>query len=116
MFRGWIGYDLDGSLATYTVWEGPESIGDPIPTSINRVKALLASGQTVKIFTARVCSKQPPDIKAKAEAAIKAWCKKHIGQELDVTAEKDWEMIEHYDDRAISIEYNTGKLLLQDIV
>ena len=112
----WIGFDLDGCLATYDHWRGPEHIGEPIKRSVERARALLAAGQNLKIFTARVCSKQPKDSREVSERVIKEWCLKHLGQELDVTSEKDWCMIEYYDDRAITVEYNTGKILLQDIV
>ena len=107
---GWIGFDLDGTLATYTGWQGPHHIGDPIPPMIAKVKELLTAGVDVRIFTARVCSKCSPEEIAIAEQTIKAWCKQHIGQELLITAEKDWGMIEYYDDRAIGVEYNTGQI------
>ena len=116
MAKGWIGYDLDGTLAIYDYWRGPDYIGPPIPERVEHIKQLLAAGQTVKIFTARVCSTQSPDLKEIAEKTIRTWCKEHIGQELEITSEKDWDMIEYYDDRAISIEYNTGKILLENIV
>lgn len=35
---GWIGVDLDGTLAVYKGWNGPEHIGEPIPIMIDRVK------------------------------------------------------------------------------
>jgi hypothetical protein len=28
---GWIGVDLDGTLAIYGGWTGPRSIGEPVP-------------------------------------------------------------------------------------
>jgi hypothetical protein len=51
---GWIGVDLDGTLAE---WKEPYDvlqIGPPIPAMIERVKDWLAEGQDVRIFTARV--------------------------------------------------------------
>ena len=111
---GWIGFDLDGTLAVYTEWEGPDRIGNPIPTTIALVKRLLKTGIKLKIFTARVCSNQPEGIADIARAAIKAWCLQHIGVELEITSEKDWHMIEYYDDRAIAVEFNTGRILWQE--
>ena len=39
---------------------------------------------------------------------------KHIGQELEVTCTKDFGMIELWDDRAIRVEKNTGKIIKYD--
>jgi hypothetical protein len=53
---GWIGIDLDGTLAKWG--EGynvdVERIGDPVPSMVGRVKRLLEDGEDVRIFTARV--------------------------------------------------------------
>lgn len=51
--KGWIGVDLDGTLAHYDGWKGPEHIGAPIPAMVERVKAWLAEGKEVRISTAR---------------------------------------------------------------
>ena len=108
---GWYGYDLDGTLAIYSVWNGPEIIGRPIPLAIEHLKGLLAQGKNVKIFTARVCSLQTPEDIEIAIRTIEGWCLEHIGVVLPITAEKDYNLIEYYDDRAIQVEFNTGKLL-----
>lgn len=100
---GWIGVDLDGTLAEYYGWNNGE-IGEPIPLMLMRVKDWISNGQTVKIFTARVCTNDQEQI-----ALIKAWCLKYIGQELDVTATKDFSMIELWDDRCIQVIPNTGE-------
>lgn len=109
--KGWYGFDLDGTIAIYTVWQGPDHIGDPIPATIEIIKRLLNQGQRVKIFTARVWSGYGPEVIETATKTIKAWCLKNIGVELEVTSEKDGYLIEFYDDRCIPVEYNTGKLL-----
>lgn len=106
--NGWVGVDLDGTLARYDGWKGPEHIGEPIKPMVEKVKQLLATGITVKVFTARVCSAQPEEERYLAQKAIAEWTRQHIGRELETTAEKDWNMIEFYDDRAIRIHYNTG--------
>lgn len=41
-------------------------------------------------------------------AAIKAWCVKYFGQELEVTCEKDFRMLALYDDRAFHVVFNKG--------
>ena len=101
---GYIAVDLDGTLAEYGCWKGADHIGKPITPMVNRVKAWLEKGQQVKIFTARasVPEQIPP---------VKAWCKEHIGVELEVTNVKDYGMIQLWDDRAVAVEVNTGKVL-----
>lgn len=111
MNRGWIGFDLDGTLAVYTTWQGLEHIGEPIKPMVDKVKEFLARGLDVRIFTARVCSKQPAENIVIATKAVQAWCSEHIGQELVVTAEKDYNLVEYYDDRAVQIEYNVGTII-----
>ena len=106
--NGWVGVDLDGTLARYDGWKGPRHIGEPIIPMVNKVKQLIATGITVKIFTARVCSAQPEEELAVAKQAIAEWTKTYIGRELEATAEKDWNMIEYYDDRAVRVTYNSG--------
>lgn len=99
---GWIGVDLDGTLAKDTGWKGADHIGEPIPSMVKRVKDWLDDGQEVRILTARV-SGNP-----EAAEPIKKWCQQHLGQELDVTCEKDPEMEEIWDDKAIEVEHNKG--------
>jgi len=52
---GWIGVDLDGTLATYGGWKGPDDIGAPVPAMMKRVKRWIGEGREVRIFTARAC-------------------------------------------------------------
>lgn len=58
MNEGWIGIDLDGTLAEYDGWKGVEHIGKPIPSMVKRVKEWISEGKDVRIFTARVCMSQ----------------------------------------------------------
>jgi len=110
--RGWIGFDLDGTLAKYDTWQGITHIGKPIPAMIKKVKEHLKEGYEVKIFTARVTPYRIDDMQTcEASLAIKAWCKKHIGVELDVTCIKDFQCLCIYDDRCIRVEFNTGRIL-----
>lgn len=51
--RGWVGFDLDGTLAKYDHWLGCEHVGDPILPMVERVKAKIAEGYEVRIVTAR---------------------------------------------------------------
>jgi hypothetical protein len=103
----WIGVDLDGTLAHYDGWHGADKIGKPIVKMIDIVKQHLADGDKVKIFTARVAD-DPDGI---ARKAIEKWCQKYLGQTLAITNEKDNGMVKLYDDRAVAVENNSGKLL-----
>lgn len=104
---GWIGVDLDGTLAKYGGWQGPDHIGEPVPAMLERVKNWIADGVAVKIFTARVSM----DADGSVERNIRDWCKRHIGVELPVTCSKDYGMVALYDDRCIQVEINTGRLI-----
>jgi hypothetical protein len=107
----WIAVDLDGTLAEHPSTEFvPTIIGPPIPAMVDRVKAWLARGIEVRVFTARVASSGDPvwgDVAAITEA-IQAWCVEHIGVALPVTATKDYQMWELWDDRAVQVLTNTG--------
>lgn len=102
MSKGWIGVDLDGTLAHYDGWKGIDHIGEPIPRMVERVKAWMAEGKDVRIFTARVS--QP-----EAEGPIIEWCVKHFGFGLRITNVKDMAMIELWDDRCVQVIANTGE-------
>lgn len=104
MTMGWIGVDLDGTLAHYEGFIDEYHIGPPIPLMVERVKKWLEEGKDVRIFTARI-HKQDFSV----EYNIHQWCIEHIGQKLEVTNVKDYEMIELWDDRAIQVIANTGK-------
>ena len=101
--RGWIGVDLDGTLAYHGEWLGSTHIGEPIPAMLERVLKWLAAGIEVRIMTARASEKNPSVTKA-----IHDWCLKHVGQKLRVTCEKDYQMLEQWDDRAVQVIPNTG--------
>lgn len=108
MEKGWIGVDLDGTLAHYDEWRGPEHIGEPIGPMVERVKQWLAEGQRVKIFTARVYKEDLPGLN---HHIIRCWCEAHIGVALEVTCTKDFTMTQLWDDRAIQVERNTGRVI-----
>lgn len=119
--NGWIGVDLDGTLAHYEGFKGANMIGDPIIPMLNRVKKWLEEGKDVRIFTARVWHGELLDHpnyasyskryreSNEARKAIIEWCIKHLGRALPVTNEKDYGMVELWDDRAVQIEPNTGR-------
>lgn len=110
--NGWIGVDLDGTLAHYEGWQGADHVGEPIPEMLERVQRWLTEGKNVRIFTARVSSdgsaKRDTDA-AVARLAINAWCEKHLGRTLRITNVKDFAMVELWDDRAVQVVCNTGR-------
>lgn len=110
---GWIGVDLDGTLAMYDGWKGAEHIGEPVPAMVARVRQWLAEGKEVRIFTARVANPEQSVSRAeennRARNAIELWCRAHLGQRLEVTNIKDFAMIELWDDRAVQVVPNMGK-------
>jgi hypothetical protein len=118
---GWIAVDLDGTLAEYHGWPKDGSIGPPVPTMVRRVRAWLAEGREVRIFTARVSESREysaesgryADLRFVMEQRekIREWCQKHIGTVLPVTCEKDFRLAEIWDDRSVRVECNTGREL-----
>lgn len=110
--RRWLGVDLDGTLAYDTNRTDPYSIGPPIAPMVSRVKQWLAAGFTVKLLTARMnemsySSNQLRDL-GLMEQALRAWCKEHIGEELECTMSKDGLMEVLWDDRAVRVIRDTG--------
>lgn len=97
--EGWIGIDLDGTLAEYDFYRGDEHIGRPIPSMVKRVRKWLQEGKDVRLFTAR-----------RPHPAIRRWLVEHIGALIPITNVKDPGMQLLIDDRAIGVERNTGKL------
>lgn len=107
--RGWIGIDLDGTLAHYDTWHGVDHIGEPIPAMLIRVKQWLTEGRDVRIFTARVSQGGGEGLQARQY--IERWCALHLGTVLPITCTKDFAMIELWDDRAVQVEANTGRVV-----
>ena len=103
--KGWIGVDLDGTLAKYTDWAGPNVIGEPIPVMMTRVQQWVRAGKTVKIFSARAGRGQ------QAIDAIRSWCVKNGLPPLEVTNIKDPSCEAIFDDKAWRVETNTGRIL-----
>jgi hypothetical protein len=110
--NSWYGFDLDATLAEYDHWRGADHIGKPIEPMMARVRALMELGIECRIFTARVTIREDGEHEI-ARKAIEDWTEEHFGQRLQVTNIKDYGMIALFDDRAIAVEENTGKLLSQ---
>lgn len=99
-----IAVDLDGTLAVYDVWRGEEHVGEPIAPMVERVRRWLDAGHDVRIFTARAFT-------ASAVPPIERWCAEHLGRVLPVTNVKRHDVNEIWDDRAVQVERNTGRVV-----
>jgi hypothetical protein len=122
--HGWIGIDLDGTLAEdCQSAEDVRRIRPPIPAMLARVKGWLAEGKDVRIFTARVgCCGESSAIACDDEIfateqrlLIEDWCLTHLGRILPVTATKDFLCLEIWDDRAVQVVTGTG-MTLQEVL
>lgn len=112
---GWIGVDLDGTLAL--TCSNTREIGAPVAPMLSRVHDWLDQGIEVRIVTARVGASGVTlrdgtvDDQCNAErqrALVGAWCVEHVGQSLPITASKDIRMLELWDDRAVQVEKDKG--------
>lgn len=106
--KGWVGFDLDGTLAHYDGWKGPDHIGEPIKPMVSLAKTLIAFGEDVRIFTARASDDIYPNQYAANIVAINKWCLSVFGQFLPITCQKDQAMKTLYDDRCIQVLPNKG--------
>lgn len=98
----WIGVDLDGTLAHYDGWKGHFHIGDPVQPMLERVQRWIDEGKEVRIFTARASVKEHSKF-------VELWLSQHGLEGLQVTNQKDYGMIELWDDRCIQIASNSGQ-------
>jgi len=96
--------DLDGTLASYSGWKNDRSVGPVIPSMMERVKMWIDEGIRIVIFTAR--ADDPDNI-----PEIVEWLKKHGLEDLEISNIKTPDMARFYDDRAIQVEKNTGKII-----
>ncbi len=101
---GWIAVDFDGTIATMP---GEQ----PIQPMVDLVKRWIAAGLEVRLVTARVSPQHGEGYIQEQTAHLERWCTEHLGQSLAVQAHKDFAMIALFDDNAIQVEKNTGKVL-----
>lgn len=110
--REWIGVDLDKTLAYYQSGQYKSGeIGPPVKPMLERVRRWIFEGRRVKIFTARVASCNSEEEYVALVGAIQQWCLNAGLPALEVTCIKDHLMMELYDDRAVTVEANTGEIL-----
>lgn len=99
--KGWYGVDFDGTLAEYHGWNGG-FFGKPIPAMVDKINTLLSQGFEVRILTARG---DDPDACRKIQDYLVERCGL---PRLKVTNQKDFAMIEIWDDRARRVAANLG--------
>jgi len=102
--NGWMGVDLDGTLAYHDPQRGIDPIGKPIEAMLFRVQQWLEAGVEVRIFTARAAQTELID-------PVKKWLIQAGLPDLAVTNRRDYDLLQIWDDRAIQLETNTAELL-----
>ncbi len=101
MSKGCIACDFDKTLAFHV--NGQQALGNPIPKMLRRIKQHLVDGEDVEIFSAR--ADNPKSIEE-----IEDWTEKHLGVRLNVGNIKKPNFYKFYDDKAVEVEPNTGRL------
>lgn len=114
MGKGWIAVDLDGTLIEYHGWVDGQSFGKPIPRMVERVRNWLEQGIEVRIFTARASHFEESGGE-EHKKGIEDLCMKIFGRVLPITCQKDFQMIELWDDRCKQVLPNTG-IAVEDLV
>ena len=101
---GWIGVDLDGTLADMSRPPVLGNIGPPVEKMVVRIRTWIEAGKEVRIVTARVANgpEQVPMIAAWLHAFV-------TDKNLMITAFKDYGMEELWDDLAVQVIRNTGE-------
>lgn len=100
---GWIGVELDGTLAMCTPPQSMDMIGEPVAKMRMRVQQWLMVGIDVRLFTARAADEQQIPL-------IEAWLKEHRLAGMKITNQKDFSMAQFWDDRAIHVVSNRGEI------
>lgn len=104
MYEPWIGFDLDGTLAHYEKGGSMDSVGKPISEVVNILLIYHRAGFKCKIFTARAADKENIQI-------VKDWLVENNLPNLEITNIKDPGMQMLFDDRAVQVVRNKGKIL-----
>lgn len=107
MDKGWVGVDLNGTLAVYHGWRGIRATGPPIASVVEHVQLLLRKGVTVQLFTARAASD------SEYAGYVNEWMQEHLGAILPITDRKDKNLLYTLDDKAVVVKKNTGVFLTQ---
>lgn len=98
--------DFDGTLAYQDNELGHYCLGDPIYPMVDRVKKWLSEDDEVIIFTARASTMSDLE-----KRDIERFCEKYIGRVLPITCIKTRDIDVFYDDKAVQVIFNTGKVV-----
>jgi hypothetical protein len=104
--RGYIGVDLDGTLAHYDGWKDG-AIGEPIKLMAERMFTWIKSGQEVRIVTARGVDDE--------RIRVQQWLWDKFRLMIPVQNTKTFRMHELWDDRAVQVVPNTGRSLRETL-
>jgi hypothetical protein len=113
--------DFDKTLAEHNS-DTPynhQRLGEPIPEMVERVKAELAKGRKVVIFTARANPGNTYQEQMQATESylfIADWCREVFGTHLPITFVKSKDFEEIWDDRAKEVIPNTGQFAMEQLV
>lgn len=103
---GWVGVELDGTLAHYEPNQDALAIGAPVEKMLKRVRQWLMLDVNVRLFTARAAD-------ATMLPVMEAWLREHDLQKMKITCEKDFMMSQFWDDCGIHVVTNTGEVAAQ---
>ena len=103
---GWIGVELDGTLAHFEPGQDMQTIGEPVAKMRMRVQQWMMVDIDVRLFTARAAD--PAQI-----PLIQAWLKEHKMEKMKITCEKDFAMSQFWDDCGVHVVTNRGEIAAQ---
>jgi hypothetical protein len=113
--EGWVGVDLDGTLAEWNDQTSPYYIGPPVTAMVDRVHKWIDAGRQVRIVTARVGANKGVDVDGQRKV-IRTWLDTHLGRtyanQIEITNQKDLGMLALWDDLAVTVEVNSGRPLV----
>jgi len=103
---GWIGVELDGTLAHYHPKQPRHKLGEPVAKMRMRVQQWLKVDIDVRLFTGRAAD--PAMI-----PVIESWLEQHDMEKMKITCEKDFAMSQFWDDRGVHVVTNRGQVAAQ---
>ena len=99
--------DFDKTLAYHEKGWGIKKIGGPVHRMLDRVKTWINEGHKVVIFTARVSHDEKTNEQQRRN--LYEWFEEQGLPKLEITALKTADADEFWDDKAKSVDVNTGK-------
>lgn len=105
----WVGIDFDGTWSSTDNpghFEPPYPLGRAVPQMTYKVRIMMKAGIRVRLFTARAGSPE-------AVERLRDWMRREIGEVLEVTDKKDYNLLRFYDDRALQVIPNLGRVVVE---